>query len=348
MMTAPGFRASPANGMIPRLDIEMSDAARGALEGIGRTEDIRFSPDNRLLVIAGYLTRRCLILEVEIEADPVLPRVRIGNFMTLASDGMRGVHGIDFIADRTIAVANRMGPVSIIEIPAGKPAGQHLRVEPVAEVTRRAPLRRLHSPGSVAVRHAPDGTISLLVCSNYRHCISRHTLGHGHRVARNRVLLARGLSTPDGIAISPDDRWIAVTNHDTHDVALYPATGRLNRWTAPAGLLRGPIYPHGLRFTADGRHLLVANAGAPLVHIFERGDSWEGQREAVRTVEVLDDETFRRGRINPQEGGPKGIDIDRTGSVVALTNQEMPLAIFALNAFVQGVSSHPMEQAARC
>lgn len=330
--------------MIPRIDIEMSDAVRGALDDIGRTEDVRFSPDNRLLAIAGFHTRRCLILEIEVEPDSVTPRVRIGDFMTLSSDRLRGVHGIDFIDDRTIAVANRMGPVSILELPAGDPAGRHIHIEPVAEVTRRSLFRRLRAPGSVAVRHEPDGTASLLVCNNYANRITRHVLdpGSGHRVQRNGVMLARGLHVPDGIAISADHAWIAISNHATHDVALYPATGPLDRRTPPACLLRGLDHPHGLRFTADGEHLLVASAGAPLVHVFERGGGWDGERNSVRDVVVVDDETFRRGRHNPEEGGPKGLDIDRTGKVVALTCDEMPLAFFRLDSFV-GEQACPSE-----
>ena len=45
----------------------------------------------------------------------------------------------------------------------------------------------------------------------------------------------------------------------------------------------------------------------------------------------MDDTVFGRGRNNPQEGGPKGIDIDPRGQVLAVTCEFQPLAFFDLN-----------------
>ena len=88
-------------------------------------------------------------------------------------------------------------------------------------------------------------------------------------------------------------------------------------------------YPHGLRFTEDGRHLVVADAGAPCIHVFAaRGGDWSGVHDPIATLEVMDDETFQRGRYNPQEGGPKGLDIDRTSRLLAVTSEHQPLALF--------------------
>ena len=44
----------------------------------------------------------------------------------------------------------------------------------------------------------------------------------------------------------------------------------------------------------------------------------------------MDDATFLRGRYNPEEGGPKGIDVDRDMSVLATTCEHQPLAFFDL------------------
>jgi hypothetical protein len=37
-----------------------------------------------------------------------------------------------------------------------------------------------------------------------------------------------------------------------------------------------------------------------------------------------------RGRHNPEEGGPKGLAFDRTGRIVAITNEEQPLSFHTL------------------
>jgi hypothetical protein len=45
---------------------------------------------------------------------------------------------------------------------------------------------------------------------------------------------------------------------------------------------------------------------------------------------VLDEETFLRGRHNPMEGGPKGLDIDSEHNIFVTTNEYQNLAFFDL------------------
>ena len=90
--------------------------------------------------------------------------------------------------------------------------------------------------------------------------------------------------------------------------------------------------PHGLRFSNDDRHVLVADAASPVIYVYHSNAGWDGDHDATRSVVVLDDETFLRGRHNKEEGGPKGIDIDRSGHVVAVTCEERPLAFYPLRA----------------
>ena len=46
----------------------------------------------------------------------------------------------------------------------------------------------------------------------------------------------------------------------------------------------------------------------------------------------MSDETYLRGRKNPEEGGPKGLDIDAGMRVLATTCEEQALAFFDLRA----------------
>ena len=89
-------------------------------------------------------------------------------------------------------------------------------------------------------------------------------------------------------------------------------------------MLRGATYPHGLRFAADDRRLLVADAGAPYVHVFAADGSWQGASYPASTIRVMDDETFERARHNPQEGGPKGIDLDPRTKLLIVTSESTP------------------------
>ena len=319
---------------VEKLRFEAAEHVRAALAAIGRTEDLRFSPGNGLLALAGFGRHRCLILRVRIEAGPGGLSVVADDFLELSSQAVRAVHGIDFVDEQTLVAADRSGIVSIVRLPAGELGGRDVEVEPVAEI-RGSMLARVKTPGSIVAVPESGGRVSLLVCNNYTNRVSRHVVepGGGYRVVANRPLLRRSLRIPDGIAVSPDGAWVAVSSHWTHDVKLFATRRGLRPWNAPAGTLRGTSFAHGLRFTGDGAHILVADAGAPLVHVYERGGSWAGDRLPARSLRVIDEAVFLRGRANEAEGGPKGLDIDRSGRVVAVTCEEQPLAFYPLRAF---------------
>jgi DNA-binding beta-propeller fold protein YncE len=141
------------------------------------------------------------------------------------------------------------------------------------------------------------------------------------------------IGEPDGVAISPDGRWLAVSAHGMRAVFVYDRRTPITPATAPRAILRGPMYPHGVCFTPDGEMILVADAGRPMAHAFaRRGETWSGIRHTDLAIRVMDDDTYLRGHVNPQEGGPKGIDVDPTGSVVVTTCRHLPLAAFDVGA----------------
>ena len=339
--------------MIAHIDFKASERVRAAIAAIGRTEDVRFSPDNRLLAIAGYGRNRCLILRIAVERGSGGPQISIDDHVELASPSIGEVHGLDFIDNQTIVVADRDGLVAIFRLPLGDFGGRQMTVAAVREISGSRSCR-LDTPGSVAVRRERSGLLSLMVCNNFSHRVTRHLLGPpSYRAWRNEVALTRGLEIPDGIAFSHDGRWIAVSSHNTNDIKIFDAGKRLGPGREPDGVLCDANYPHGLRFTADGLHLLATDAGGPIVNVYGTQTDWRGSRAPLRRLVVLDDETFVRGRTihqegglpNPQEGGPKGIDIDRSGNVVALTCEEMPLAFFPLAAMLAGEPKAAVEQA---
>ncbi|HEY1385429.1 MAG TPA: hypothetical protein VGF43_17525, partial [Dongiaceae bacterium] len=150
------------------------------------------------------------------------------------------------------------------------------------------------------------------------------------------------LNLPDGVSASRDGSWIAVSNHNTHNVLLYDNTRALHGESVPDGALRCVYYPHGLRFTADGRHILVADAGAPYIHVYAQdGQGWGGVRNPAASIHIMADAVFARGRNNLQEGGPKGLDIDRGGAVLVATSEHQPLVFFDLPALLARVPATP-------
>ena len=330
-----GFRTGQNLPPIGQVGFCATPAVQAAIAELGRTEDLRFSPDNQLLAIAGFTRRKILLLSVRIETSEAGPVVHAEDFMELVSDGIGRVHGIDFIDDRTMVVANRDGLVTLIELPGGASAGRTKRIESFVEV-RGSGAALVDSPGSVAVARTAAGMLDLIVCNNYVDHVTRHVLDPGanfREVASERAF-ERGLEIPDGVAVTNDGRWAAISSHYTHDVKVFPAAAKAEGTPKPAAALRNVSYPHGLRFTPGDGHLLVADAGSPFVHVYSRGEQWGGARNPARSVVVLDEETFVRGRKNPEEGGPKGLDIDRSGTVVAVTCEQRALGFFPLSAFL--------------
>jgi hypothetical protein len=317
-----------------QIEVEVSGIARAALAEIGRTEDIRFSPSNNRLAIAGYGHSSCFVLDIVIDRREARPVVRVNDYLEVRSpEGLKAPHGFDFIDEDTLVVANRDGLVTLFDLSGRQQGERVMTLSPSRTLSRAGLFQSVRNPGSVCVVEASADEAEILVCHNYRNRVSSHRFSRrsGGRPARSRMAIAQGLLIPDGITVSPDKRWVAVSNHLTRCVMLYDRNERLDEKTSPIGRAYGTAFPHGLRFSPDGRRLVVADAGAPRVALYESADgNWEGEHDPVALYRVLDEETFLRGRPNPQEGGPKGLDIDATGTIMAMTCEEQALAFFHL------------------
>lgn len=325
-----------------RIDFSASEEVRAVLRDLGRTEDVKFSPDNRRLAVAGYKKNKLVVFDVALEVTAAGTRVSLPDFIEITSPGLHAPHGLCFIDDQTLVVANRWGDVPILKLPPCGAGEKNVELIPVHTIGSDQ-THLLDSPGSVTVSLLGQNRYELLVCNNYANYVTRHVLENaGHpELKSSEILLSRGLGVPDGVALSSDRRWIAISNHNAHSVFLYENTPRLSRDSEPDGILRNLNYPHGLLFAPDDSFMLVADAGAPYVNIYARdGDSWSGMRDPVAALRVMDETTYRRGRKNPQEGGPKGIDIDGGMNVLVTTCDEQVLAFFDLPSMLErrGVS----------
>ncbi|MDH4983962.1 hypothetical protein QEZ47_03995 [Aminobacter anthyllidis] len=110
-----------------RLDIVVAQEAELAMARLGRTEDVKFSPDGRRIAIAGFAKGTCLLLDVEIERSGSRPILHVTDYMELHSAALNEPHGFDFIDDRTLLVANRMGGVAILAVPVSQQSAAHPR-----------------------------------------------------------------------------------------------------------------------------------------------------------------------------------------------------------------------------
>ncbi len=259
-------------------------------------------------------------------------RIRITGALEISSPVLCRPHGLCFIDEETLVVANRGKDASVFAVPPSSAGERQLTLAPVCTI-HDDHTDQLKSPGSVAVSPIEGNLYELLICNNYVHYVTRHVVEKSaHVVLRSsQILLRRSLRVPDGVSIDHDRRWIAISNHDTHSVFLYENTSRLSASSKPDGILRNVNYPHGVRFTSDDEFILVADAGSPYVNVYARnGKTWKGTRQPITTFRVLDEERYLRGRYHPTEGGPKGIDIDREMTVMVTTCAQEGLAFFDL------------------
>jgi DNA-binding beta-propeller fold protein YncE len=322
---------------------------REAVASIRRTEDVRFSPDNRRLAIADFARDRVVVFDVEVTASAAGASVALSRVVEVGSPDLKGPHGLDFLDDETLIVVNRGGDACLFALPKGEASDRVVELTPL-HVMRAGGSHLLASPGSVCVLEGNRSHPEILICNNAGDTVTRHVLDRSARYAPGdgRVLVQKWLDIPDGVSIARDRRWMAVSNHNSNNVFLYENPDALTPEADPHGVLRGLQCPHGVRFDSDGSHIFVADAGAPYVHVYARkGGSWHGVHSPITSFQVMDTATFLRGRYNPTEGGPKGVDIDAGGKVLVVTSEFQTLAFFELSAVLEGARAGAYRQARR-
>jgi DNA-binding beta-propeller fold protein YncE len=311
---------------LKQIEIQANDQVMKTIEAIGRTEDVHLSPSNRRLAVAGFKKNAVLILEVSLSKDVA----RIASARTLQCEEFSYPHGLFWLDEHRLVVANRGGKIVIV--PVTNHASDTSSTTTALARLEPGHLDLLDAPGSVGAFRVADDLVELLVCNNESHCLTRHLLWEGDKISilSSDVVAREGLDIPDGVTYDASRTWLAVSNHNDHSVYVYRVAdlGHVDR---PSAVLRGMDYPHGLRFSQDAKLLFVADAGAPFVHVFRSGpDGWSGAFEPAQAVRVVDEDTFLKGRENAQEGGPKGIDISLDQTVLVASCHQQPLAFFSI------------------
>lgn len=297
---------------------------------LGRTEDVAFTPDGGWLLAAGYAYNAIWAFKV-LSMDG---RMQLGPARQLTSQHFAGPHGVTGVA-RTqsgslIAVANRARTLSfhlltdegdLIDLGVDEASG-HLP-EPA------------RSPSVLCVGPRRGDVVDLYSCSNdvpLLRCTTLRFEGDGLQITADRVVDLPLVAVPDGLVVSPDGKWLALSNHRYHRVNLYALDQPMVDGRPPDGIVAGMAYPHGVKFLPDRPVLLVADAGAPYVHLIDGAQGWHGEHRVTQTTRVMDEATFRDGHYNPQEGGPKGLALTVDGAAFVITAQAQPIAAFEIPA----------------
>jgi len=321
------------DALLYQIEIIAPTSIQSIVDEMGRTEDIRFSPNQKKLAIAGFGQNSCIVLDIHIDRSGPKPVLHILDYIKISSDSINHPHGFEFVDNDYLIVANRVGYITVFDLKNIQTFDNQVHLKPIREVKYTGLFQDINSPGSVCILTQDDKEVDILVCNNYNHKISRHLIPLTNRwkFVKNSIFLQKGFNVPDGIAINKEKTWLAISNHFTHSVLLFDLLSKMTPNTESAGELVDAGYPHGLRFSADSKQIYVADAGSPFVNLYQSisGD-WSGNHTPNKKIRVLGQETFIRGHTNPEEGGIKGIDLSAEGDLLAVTNTEMPLSIIYL------------------
>ncbi len=331
-----------------RIDFDAPDLVLAALTEIGRTEDVAVSADGSRLALAAFSRNNVYVFSLDIvRCYDKAPDIRLTGYVVLSSDKFSQPHGCAFLDNDHLLVCNRGGDVVIVQVPEPAAAGRDVRVDPRLVVSGRGYLNAVvKTPGSVAAYGIGDDRYRALVCSDQWHFITSHviTLGESAGIVNEGIRIEKTLQIPDGISLSPDHQWIAVSNHVQGQVGLFRNTPELDRHTTPDSILEGSVCPHGLSFDADG-NLYVADAASPYVHRYEKPPGgWEARHLPSHAFRLLDDATFYKGRYAAREGGMKGIHVEQGTNVLVTTHKLGTLDFHDLGALLSHACEVDEEQ----
>src|SRR5438067_9849782 len=99
-----------------QIDFTASAEVRQALANLGRTEDVKFSPSNKRLAIAGYAKNKILVVDVEISVSAAGKSVDLTDCVEMESLSFNGHYGLSFMDEETLVVANCSCKVTILKV----------------------------------------------------------------------------------------------------------------------------------------------------------------------------------------------------------------------------------------
>src|SRR5258706_476577 len=106
-----------------QLEYSAPENVRDVIAALGRTEAAKFSPNNCRLAVTSFSRNRVAIFDLCIAASPDGRKISITDAAEISSAYLKQPHGVDFIDDERIVVANRGGDTTIFELPSG--GGSH-------------------------------------------------------------------------------------------------------------------------------------------------------------------------------------------------------------------------------
>ena len=87
---------------------------------LGRTEDVAFSPDQTRLAIASHLRNKILVIHIRPVTENGVLSVLSDACVEIHCRDFARPHGLFWMDDATLAVANREGDVTFVSVPQAR------------------------------------------------------------------------------------------------------------------------------------------------------------------------------------------------------------------------------------
>ena len=176
--------------MLPQLPYTAPQSVTDAVASLGRTEDVRFSPNNRRLALASFHRNRILLLDIDVADSSHATHVALTGGVDLSSPALQWPHGVDFIDDDTLIVTSRKCDVALFTLPPGDRGVRRHEALPIARWPADT-TTLLDAPGSVTVTRGEDDGCEVLICNNNGNTVTRHRLDRhaGRALGHSEVLL---------------------------------------------------------------------------------------------------------------------------------------------------------------
>jgi len=303
-----------------------------------RSEDVRFSPSGNRLIVA-TTENKLLLFQVDVASVPINVKL----LTALTSNDLDSPHGVDWINEDTIVVANRRAGLALFQVPkcdtwVSETSIQALSTHQSSWFGAAGELREVN--GRMVMTGPGSSRISqgyVYVGCNYKGTVTRHDFNNMAAFSQGELVAKENIKIPDSSAVSPNGIFLVVSDHENGRLLVF----RLGD-SFPCGEISDPclIHPHGVVFDCSGSLLICADAGSRNLFLFHSpsGDWSSKISKAATCVEALEIGIFDRvrqetpKRFRNLEGGYKGVDIIYNGKVIVTTCRGQTVQFFAIDA----------------
>jgi len=320
--------------IVQPIPFSASAETQALINSMGATEDLCINSDYSQLAVAGFCDHKIYLFSLEIQLQKGVPKVSIDNPQVITSDCFNEPHGLKFIQDRYLLVGNRRGAVNLLKLPQRLEGVTEYKLDTILTLEGDKHLS-VNSPGSLDCHRVKDDLYRVFVCNNYTNVVTCHEIQICEDICLKKqgALIKQGLDLPDGIAIDPRQEWVATSNHNTGTAQLHKLDTSLSPLTEPSCVLQGMVCPHGLNFSQNSQQLFVTDSATQYLNIYQKPKKrgWPATMKPCKTIKVMNEETYQKGRFNIQEGGVKAIDFDHANGVAILTSTHTGLKFYLLD-----------------